>query len=254
MKQEDHRQLAYNDISIPLVTIDDTIKSRVTILFDGSPVDDLDLVLLRLWNAGNNPIRVEDYKPSIKFSFGNEAHILDAQIWETKVAFRRTSKSVSLKPHLPNRKVLIKLAVFLSGYKGSVIQSGEISEGRVVHKPNEEEQYLARAKAVHPFRVAGYFSLGIALTIYCIGIFHFLFTKQPLSDTLSTILFILMLLLFSFGYLITLTSVVVGSRLRKHSRWFFLGLLNLLLVPPTIYFFIDLVRLIMSLALFGELR
>jgi hypothetical protein len=59
---------------------------EVQIQYKGEEVkEDIQLVLVRLWNASSDPILPNDYKVNhIKMSFGKEAKVLSAQVLESK--------------------------------------------------------------------------------------------------------------------------------------------------------------------------
>jgi hypothetical protein len=56
--------------------------SRVQILFDGEPVTEVHLVTITVNNFGNEPVRVDDFERSLRFSWSEPAKILSAEVTE----------------------------------------------------------------------------------------------------------------------------------------------------------------------------
>src|ERR1019366_5768653 len=56
--------------------------SRVEILFDGAPVTDVRLVIITVNNSGNESIRIDDFERALRFSWGEPARILTAEVVE----------------------------------------------------------------------------------------------------------------------------------------------------------------------------
>jgi hypothetical protein len=56
--------------------------SRLQILFDGSPVTEVRLVIITVNNWGNEPIRVDDFERPLRFSWSSPAKILTAEVIE----------------------------------------------------------------------------------------------------------------------------------------------------------------------------
>ena len=63
--QRRRKALSYDIISrAPLLSVDDEIKGKLKIYFDGKPVQDIHLVLVKIINSGNVPIVSTDYRDS----------------------------------------------------------------------------------------------------------------------------------------------------------------------------------------------
>src|SRR5437868_10774181 len=84
LKQRRIKSISYEVISnVPVVSVEEEVKDKIQVLFNGKRIDDARLVVLRLWNSGNAPILSADFDRPIKFDFGEKAEILDAAILET---------------------------------------------------------------------------------------------------------------------------------------------------------------------------
>jgi hypothetical protein len=83
-KQIKRKGISYQVVSdAPVLSIKEEIKGRVQVLFDTKSVSDARMVILKIWNSGNTDILPSEFVDPIKFSFGEKAEILDAEILET---------------------------------------------------------------------------------------------------------------------------------------------------------------------------
>lgn len=118
------KSITYEVISdAPVLSIKKEVKGRVQVLFDSKPVSDAHLVILKIWNSGNTHILAEDYIDPIKFDFGKNAEILDAEILETspndikdnrKASLKLDTGSLILEPLFLNSKDSITIKVLLA--------------------------------------------------------------------------------------------------------------------------------------------
>jgi hypothetical protein len=71
------KALSYEVVSdVPLVTIshgaNDSATEAIEIRYNGNPVQDVRLVVVRLWNSGNVPIAQNDYDEPLTLQFGGQ--------------------------------------------------------------------------------------------------------------------------------------------------------------------------------------
>jgi hypothetical protein len=80
------RALVYQILSstplIKVAQVADDIRSRIAITLDGKTVENVDLVLVKIRNAGTKAIRRDEYERSISLFFGPQAQILSADVTE----------------------------------------------------------------------------------------------------------------------------------------------------------------------------
>ena len=82
--QRQKKAISWQIISnAPLLKIDEDIKRNLQVVFNGKPVQDIQLIIARIINTGNVPIKSTDYERPINLNFGKEAQILTAEITET---------------------------------------------------------------------------------------------------------------------------------------------------------------------------
>ena len=82
--QRPKNSLSWKIISnAPLVKINSEIKGDLQVLFKGNPVENIQIVIIRIINTGNVPIKSGDYEYPINLNFDDNAQILTAEIIET---------------------------------------------------------------------------------------------------------------------------------------------------------------------------
>lgn len=130
--QRRRKALSYDITSLtPLLEVEDEVKGKVQILFEGKLVQDVHLAMVKIINSGNMPIVPADYVRPVSLNFGEEAQILATDVIETNpdnlhVSWSVESTKVELVPLLLNGGDSITFKVLVS-------QSGEISvDGRIV--------------------------------------------------------------------------------------------------------------------------
>src|SRR5882672_1576875 len=73
-RRHERKSFSYEVLtSYELFSVQDDIKSRVQILLDGKPVQDVVFGVIRLTNTGNKPISVDDYQVPVSLHFGDES-------------------------------------------------------------------------------------------------------------------------------------------------------------------------------------
>jgi len=130
--QRRRKALSYEIISrTPLLSVEDEVKGKVQILFDGNPVQDIHLVVLKIINSGNVPIVSTDYERPVSLSFGENPRILTAEVSETdpdnlEISVDIQATKVMLDPVLLNGGDSITLKFLVS-------QLDEINiDGRII--------------------------------------------------------------------------------------------------------------------------
>ena len=108
-----------------LLKIDLDIKRNLQVLFNGKPVQDIQLIIVRIINTGNVPIKSTDYEGPINLNFGKDAQILTAEIINTnpnnlEVSANIEEKEVIIPPTLMNSRDWITLKILVSQFCGPI--------------------------------------------------------------------------------------------------------------------------------------
>jgi len=123
----------------PLVSVEEEIRANVRITFDGKPIQDVCLVILRLANDGNIPIIASDFEQPITLSFGEGNHILSAQLIDaTTPAFAQTisitQSHLTVRPALWNVQDSITVKLFLSRQPEAIQYDAHIAGVKEIKK------------------------------------------------------------------------------------------------------------------------
>lgn len=124
--QRDQKKISYEVISSrALVSASDEVKGRIQVLFDGMPVKDVSLVILKICNAGNIPILSTEYDRPITFYFGHGSKILDVEILDMmpdniKASIKIGAGNIVLEPLLLNSKDSFKLKILLDNFNNEI--------------------------------------------------------------------------------------------------------------------------------------
>jgi len=130
--QRRRKALSYEIISrTSLLSIEDEIKGKLEIFFDGKPVQDVHLIVFKIVNSGNVPIVSTDYERPVSLTFGENPQILSAEVSETNPDNLRASVDIEAT------RVVLGRVLLNSGdsitLKFLVSQLGEVSvDGRIV--------------------------------------------------------------------------------------------------------------------------
>jgi hypothetical protein len=101
------------------------IDDEVQVSLRGKPAKDIQLVVIKLINNGNVPIKSSDFESPINFCFGQNSRIIHAGIQEAKPpTLKPISKikpgCVIINPTLVNANETILLEVLVSNYSGPI--------------------------------------------------------------------------------------------------------------------------------------
>ena len=101
-----------------LLTVREELEGKLEVLYEGHAVRSLSVLVIKVWNSGNQPIKSDEYERPISFCVGQSAHILTADITAAEpsgllASARSSTNTVTIDPTLlnPGDSVTIKLLV-----------------------------------------------------------------------------------------------------------------------------------------------
>jgi hypothetical protein len=126
------KRLSYELSVTRVLSVHEAVKGKVQILFGGEPVRDVALILVDLFNSGNEPIKADDYERPVRFSLGHGT-ILSAEVVRVKpknlklvmTGFERSS--VVLEPLLLNAGDSITIKLLVNEFGGEFSVDGRIA-------------------------------------------------------------------------------------------------------------------------------
>lgn len=130
-QQRTQKALTYDVISdTPIASIRKSLGNKVEVFFESKKVDELRLVIIKLWNSGNVAVSPDDYFEPISFNF-EKSQILDCDIVEEvpeeiNASIQFDENQVTLKSTFLNPKDTITIKILLDGAMGKINVRGRI--------------------------------------------------------------------------------------------------------------------------------
>jgi hypothetical protein len=117
--QRSRRSVTYDVLSwTNLLTVREQVAGKVQVFYEGEPAKSLTLIVIRVWNSGNQPLLAAEFERPIAFRVETGSRILSAAVVETDptgvaAEIEQYQDAVLLKPSLlnPADSVTIKLLV-----------------------------------------------------------------------------------------------------------------------------------------------
>lgn len=136
LKQRKNKQLSYEIISsTPLISARREYKDKLNIFFEKKLVEQVHLLVIKIFNSGNLSILTDDYDRHISLNFGEKAQTLTAEIINTDPESLESSvgmlvnekgKEVTLSPVMLNNGDSITLKMLVNKFGGEVVVDGRI--------------------------------------------------------------------------------------------------------------------------------
>lgn len=130
--QKSKKKLAYKLTSnTRLVGVDNKVKEKVEIYYDGLIVENVHLLIIKFINSGNQEIGSQDFEHPINISLGDDVKILTLDILDKSptdltVEASNVNNKVIIKPLLLNAKDIFTLKLLVSNYNSKLIVGGRI--------------------------------------------------------------------------------------------------------------------------------
>lgn len=209
LKQRQRKALSYQILTqTPLLGLEEKIKGKLQILFDGKPVEDVNLIEFRIINSGNMPILATDYEHPINLSFDEKTKVLTAEVFKTnpkslKATVKIEDAKIILPPVLLNSRDSIILKTLVSQFNGKISVDGRIIGVKDIRKTKE----------------AQYFTYTVLIGLFLAIVGNSLWTKRLFSIIPSEKLILTQdwpyLTLIIFGFFLILLGVCRTLRFAK---------------------------------------
>lgn len=110
----------------PVVRVEERVSNRVRIYFDNEPVRNVHLIVMDIWNSGNQPILEGDFNRAVSFNFGEDALILSFSIVSVEPrtidpAFLIIDNTAALEPLLLNEGDKMTVNFLVSNWKSDAL-------------------------------------------------------------------------------------------------------------------------------------
>jgi hypothetical protein len=81
MLQRTNKGVMYEVLSrTSLLTVREELEGKLQVLYEGEPANSLTLIVLKVWNSGNQPILSTDFERPLSFCTGDAAFLLTAAV------------------------------------------------------------------------------------------------------------------------------------------------------------------------------
>jgi hypothetical protein len=172
------KSLFYEIISEnPLISIGNEIKGQIKILFNDKPIENVNLLLIRFTNDGNQPITASDYERPISLRFKDNPHVLSAEFADANppnliTTIEVRDKQVVINPVLMNSGDYYTVKLLVGEYSGKfdvdarVVGVKGIRAGRSQDRIKRRETIWKIAGLVGTllFGAVAYSLLGLSIT------------------------------------------------------------------------------------------
>lgn len=106
-KQRQKKALSYEIVaSTPLLNVSEEVKNRLQIFYEGKIVQQLHLIILRIFNSGNVPIKSDEYEEPIKVCFNADplsVEIIESDPNDVRASFSVEKDTIKINPMLLNK-------------------------------------------------------------------------------------------------------------------------------------------------------
>lgn len=186
------KHLSYRLQVSQLLSVEDDVRSKLKITFAGKAVHDLQLVTIRFFNSGNQPILSNDFEAPIEIGFAHDTRIFKAEVARTVPESLNPSlsikdNSVIIQPLLMNSKDWINISILLTQFDEHVRIRSRIAGINQITLSEPALKYL-------PLMKYGFYSfIGVFPSQVAISLLRD-YLPSYLSATASSILWICFLL------------------------------------------------------------
>jgi len=194
-----------------LIRVRGTARKRLEVTFDGKPVEDLSLAIVRIFNSGHLPVQASEFQVPINLKVAGLANILSASVLSTSPGDldERFSKDgvsapmitiepqkVTLNPVLLNRQDSITIQLIIKDYSGNLTVGGHVLGVR-----NLKQWHPPILVPILLIQIGAFIMAGAMLLVEPAALRNFQFTEV-----------LPFLLLFLLGYVLLLAGMTFPKR------------------------------------------
>ena len=115
------KKISYQIQATNLLTVKEEVKPKLKIIYENLPVEELNLVKLKISNSGNKPIVSDDFETPLVVSFPSKTQLFKVNVTGTnpenlKPSISIEGSSIVIRPLLLNPKDWITINILLSHF------------------------------------------------------------------------------------------------------------------------------------------
>ncbi len=230
-RQKSRKEITYQVVSdAPIASINQTVADKVEIRFDGHPIKEAHILVLKVWNSGNVAVKRDDYEEPITFIFHGRT-VISCDILETvptnlidqktiKTFLTFNGESVEISKFLLNPQQSISITTLLTGAKNTISVRARIIDGKVIElnpdRPSTFKRYLSKLTGIAWLAVMGAF-LGFSVFLFIAQIITTI-TGSPVTIVGTVPIVLVGLLTLIVGESLTVSAVLVGRIIRNRKN------------------------------------
>lgn len=144
-KQKSSKKLSFKIVSnTSILTYEERVKNELQLSYKAKKVEDVRLILLRIFNSGNVPITSEDYEKPISVEFNGSTQVLTAEVIRKRpINLQATiaieNRVVTLYPSLLNPSDEIGLKILVSKFCNKINVSSRINGIKEINEVKEKQ-------------------------------------------------------------------------------------------------------------------
>jgi hypothetical protein len=144
--KQKRREFTYDVVSeFLLLNINEEVKKRIKVTFDDKNIENILLVIIKVWNSGSSPIIPQDYIEPLTIDYGNNIVLLNTEITEKtpkelKINYKIDNNKIVLDPILLNSKDSFTIKAILNEEKCAIELKARIIGLSSIRNIKEEPQ------------------------------------------------------------------------------------------------------------------
>jgi subtilisin-like proprotein convertase family protein len=180
--------LSYEVVSeYPLISINDELKGKLKVLYDGNPVENVHLLLFRFVNAGNVPITTTDFEKPLTVRFSGNSTVLSAERVKANpdnltLGLKVENSVITIEPALMNAGDFFTTKALIGEYGGSFDVDARIVGVKAIRVARRQ----ARLQVVRLPLWAAFLSLVVALILLILSFISFKGLDPKLREVQTT--------------------------------------------------------------------
>lgn len=141
--QRSRKAITYEVISrTNLLTVREELEGKLQVLYEGEPAKSLTLIVLKVWNSGNQPILSVDFERPLSFCTGKASRLLTAAVTyveppELVAEFEAAENFLIVKPGLLNSGDAVTFKLLVRDASSSLCPDARIVGVKSVRRAGE---------------------------------------------------------------------------------------------------------------------
>ena len=150
--QQPRKEISYEIIQqTPLFSVNEQVGGKIQVLFNGNPVEDVYLLVVKVYNSGNIPTVRTDFDEPMTIQLQKDTEIISTEVLQEEVSDIKADitfkeNTITILPTLINSNESIKIKAIINRFRqGITINARIIGVGQIIPRdPKTERSNLSR--------------------------------------------------------------------------------------------------------------